>query len=171
MKKVTASALFCLIALMPVWSLAQSGDERVEINDVTPELKSNKRFTDLPVAEQQALLTEAEEVYQRCVSRKSYATYHDCGCLKARFVGIRMENPDTPQPLLLSRLSKICPNVPGIRKMAYNGCKNISISKGKRPEFCDCVADNVAEQYAEKPIARIEVYQKYNNRAFGKCSR
>ena len=51
--------------------------------------------------------------------------------------------------------------------MACNGCKNIPISKSKRPEFCDCVA----EQYAEKPVARIEIYQKYSNRAFGECSR
>lgn len=129
MKKVIANVLLFLIALVPVSSLAQSGEKRIEIGDVNPELKSDGSFTSLSESEQQALLTEAVEVHQRCLSRKSYATYHDCGCLKARFVGIRIENPETPQALLLSRLSKVCPNIPGIRDMAYNGCKNISITR------------------------------------------
>lgn len=141
----------------------------VDVDEVNPELKADSTFASFSDAEQQVLLTEAMEVFDKCVGKKSYATYHDCECLKEKFVHARMADTDTHQNFLLSRLSKSCPNIPGIKTMAFNGCENISISKDQPEGFCACVADSVAEQYAAKPIARIQIYQKYLNRAFGQC--
>ena len=63
------------------------------------------------------------------------------------------------------------PQYPGYQGYGLQRLQKHFHHKDQRPEFCDCVADHVAEQYADEPIARIEVYQKYNNRAIGKCAR
>lgn len=137
--------------------------------EVYARILENPVFLALTPELQQEVIDEGDEVYQRCINKKSYATYHDCKCMAPHFIEARLADPETPQPLLMSRISKKCPNTAGIAGMAYNGCKNISISKDKPEGFCDCVANSVARQYENNPVARIEIYQIYNNRAFGEC--
>lgn len=143
---------------------------RVAVEEIDATLVQERAFMSLDDAAQQDILQESMEVYESCVSSNSYSTYHDCECVKTHFPRARLEDASRHQKFLLSDISKSCPNVSGVAKMALNNCTSSTISDGKSPEYCECVAEEVGRQYQEKPIARIEIYQRYNNSAIATCN-
>lgn len=172
--KLLLCFLFVVLSLSPASAqklLPERESERpTDPASVYARIMESEIFLSLTPELQDEIITESEFVFQTCTSNVNYATYHDCECIAPNFIEARLDDPTSNYKSLMSRISSKCPNSEGIAGMAFNGCSRLSFVRNKDPGFCECVANSVARQYQQRPIAHVKIFQKYNDRAFSECN-
>lgn len=114
-------------------------------------------FDTLPADIQEEIIEEAEKARSLCEQRSNMAVFHDCDCIAANFLEERARDPASNRTILVSKLTKQCPNVPGIAGKAYQDCKTVSGSMdfNVAEAFCTCVGNRTATAFSERPTDRL----------------
>jgi hypothetical protein len=117
------------------------------------------------------LLEEMKEIERRCESNYFYSSFHDCRCIAVKFLDERMKSdPDIAQFIIFRRVNAQCPDKPAIAGFVYRSCYDMM--KRDRPDFvnfCECVAKDMTEKYAERPLVNMSYIEGLRKDAFRGC--
>jgi hypothetical protein len=140
-----------------------SGDgprrETADIKNINPE--------DIP----QILLDEMKEIEQNCEGNYFYSSFHDCRCVAVRFLDERLKSdPETPQFIIFKRVNAQCPDKTAIAGFVYRSCYDMAkIDRPDYIDFCECVAKEMTEAYAKRPMVNMSYIQDLRKTAFRSC--
>jgi hypothetical protein len=117
----------------------------------------------LPRDAQDRIKAEADDVQQKCTEDLTYRNYHDCQCLRGKFVAARLADPNKNRLNITFDIRAECVNKPGIASYNYDFCfkqasrmmpSTRSIDDTQRADYCKCFADRMAEKYSSAPDPR-----------------
>lgn len=158
-------ALIC-IALLPTQAFAQ-----YEVKDSFYFMKDDNKFS----AEEKD--EEAEYVYMLCARNPMKSVYFDCSCIAGAYRQERDKGPLVPQDQLLNSLftdnQRGCANTAVIAGTTYQFCSDYT--KSFRPrnrhnkEFCECVSNTTANNFAKKPYLKTSYIEKIRAEAMSSC--
>ncbi len=132
-----------------------------------------KALASLPRDVQDRIRTEADDVQQKCTEDTTYRNYHDCQCLRGKFVAARLANPDKNRLNITFDLRAECANKLGIASYNYDFCfkkasrmmpSTKNINDAQRADYCRCFADGMAKKYSSAPDPR---YSSISNMQIG----
>jgi hypothetical protein len=128
--------------------------------------------------DQQATITqEADLVEKNCKSDTTYSAYHECTCLKAKFVDSKSQQPTQSRHNISFAIRKECVNSEGIRSREYDYCFNSAsrmlarkYTDEERPAMCKCYAEQVTKNYSKSPDPSYRYITQIQVQALTSCA-
>lgn len=139
---------------------------------------SAKTFASLPPEAQGRINAEADDVQRKCAEDMTYRNYHDCGCLRGKFVAARLANPDKNRLNITFDIRAECVNKPGILSSNYDFCFNKAshmmpstknMSGTQRANYCRCSAEAMVGKYSSAPDPRHSYISNMQVDALNTC--
>lgn len=117
---------------------------------------------------------EAESVYEKCTSERSWSINFDCECLAEKFMALRAERgpePDKNSLVVVISVNGTCRNIPETTRMEHERCMRGSGFNYRgipQKDYCECYAQAWKKLYSEYE-GKIDEYKKSSLR--GKARR
>ncbi len=157
--------LSCLFAA-PVLAQDLTGKEAVDY------MLDDGKFSE------EEMLMEAGDVFRMCNENPYQDTYFDCKCLSEAFLLEREKvGPFVPQNALYQKLTSsadaVCGNAPVLAGKTYTDCMQFANRyrelETDNPEYCTCVANKVANDFAKAPRLSLDYAALLDYRAKNTC--
>ncbi|GEM_PF-3235740 len=121
-------------------------------------------YKQLPPVDQEKLTEEAEYVFNYCSGRETFAYLHDCACIAAKSMQVRLNDPESKKGIVAigDEVADACPNGPGAAGFGYDNCfKTYSnmMSYGVE-DFCKCYANEFSKIYMKTPRSHMSYLRK-----------
>jgi len=144
----------------------------------------NPSYNALPLETRQEIMTEAQDVRNRCARNSMYSSFINCHCLAEKFADTRIDHrlmPEEEQEELrvnkrntmhiAEKRQTECLNKPGIAEYARNECQGyvIMMPEAEGQEFCECYASTFVENFSERPKLITPVLQQAGTKALLSC--
>jgi len=175
--------IIVLASLCPAAAKAQTGQgskATVESQASRPGKKSGSFINDgiynqLPPEDQERLIEEATYVYDYCMKSGSFSYLHDCGCIAAKSMEVRLNDPESSKTIIAigDSVAKDCPNGPGAAGWAYEQCHDtyVNVMEYGVKEFCTCYANTFGTLYIENPGSYMTHIKDIGVAATMECSK
>jgi hypothetical protein len=141
-----------------------------------PPATSGAVFQALPPEQQAKITQEADQVEKNCKSDATYSAYHDCSCIKTKFIERKSQQPARPKENVSFDIRKDCVNANGMATYNYDYCfKTASrmmakdYSDERRAMYCNCFAREVGKKYSASPDPRYSTIRDIQAKALGSC--
>lgn len=161
-----------LLALTPALALAQSPSEPMSLKDPLD-------YTlDDGIMDQQEMEAEARDMYRLCVINPYQKTYLDCECVAGAFLqqreelGPMVEQSDIYDGILQNKGAN-CARTENVAGTTYESCMNYATTYREmardNPEYCTCVANQVALNFKKTPVVNPAYVSRLNYNAMTSC--
>jgi hypothetical protein len=132
----------------------------------------------LPRDAQDRIKAEANDVQQKCMEDTTYRSYHDCQCLRGKFVEARLADQHKNRLNITFDLRAECVNKPGITSYNYDFCfthashmmpATKNIDDAQRADYCKCFANGMAQSYSAAPDPRYSYISNMQIKVLNTC--
>jgi hypothetical protein len=122
---------------------------------------------------------EANDVYRLCDMNPYQKTFINCECLAGAFLIQREKSgPVMPQFEILNAIAKNkganCANTEEVAGKTYTSCMDFANAyrelERDNPEYCECVANRVAQHFTRTPVLEPDYISDLNVEAMGFCA-
>lgn len=166
--------LFALLAMLAFaccsFAVAQDEGQPAAGND---PLIDNHIYKQLPPEDQEKLIEEATHLYNYCEERTTFAHLHDCRCVAAKAMEVRLNDPESKKTIIAvgDEVADQCPNGPGAAGYAYNQCVSLytNIMAYGLDTFCTCYANAFGRRFIEAPGSYLPYLRKIGVAALAEC--
>ena len=167
--------MFRFLSLFTCLCILLSGAANAQYPIPTPEKQEDSNvsiFEQLPPEIQADIIEEAEVVRVQCERRTGMSIYNDCECMAAEFLEERARDPLQLQNILMKKVAKACPNIPGVAGDAYQSCRSTTsnMEYHAAEKYCTCVGNKTAEFFEQTPTDRLSSMKNLNVRARVQCT-
>jgi hypothetical protein len=142
------------------WVWKKAGATTGADSVTTSPTDEDSRLSQLSPADTQKVLQDVAHLEKICSQNKIYSSFHDCQCLRNKFITERLDKPNRAANNIFYDIRTECVNSKGIIRSLTEECttgtsipytKLKDYSKEARASICACYSQEVSKKYTEKP--------------------
>jgi hypothetical protein len=121
--------------------------------------------------EQEKVMNRANKFQSTCSNGRVYPYFHDCECLKPKFIEEWLNTPNKSKNYYVIKIQKKCVNPPGIKVYAEDYCRQSlkydKMNDERLGEVCACYGNRMIKLYKKNPD--INTRSRLGSKAMAYC--